>query len=248
MTTNNWIFLRGLTRGNAHWSQFPEIFLNQNPGCEIELLEIPGNGTVSEVPTSTDPLKVIEFIRNKSQFCQQKKNFNLCGISLGGMIALKWAELYPSEVQSLSLINSSLRETSPFYQRLRPQCYLQILKAALSRSTTEQESLILQITSNNFESTKENIPSFAEFAEKHPVTIKNLINQLILANKITIQKNPALPMKVIWSERDRLVNNLCSQKIALKLNAKTYIHPTAGHDLPLDAPDWLSNILSYKQE
>ena len=44
MNNNRWVFLRGLTRGNIHWSKFPEVFKTINPDAEMEFLEIPGNG------------------------------------------------------------------------------------------------------------------------------------------------------------------------------------------------------------
>jgi pimeloyl-ACP methyl ester carboxylesterase len=49
---------------------------------------------------------------------------------------------------------------------------------------------------------------------------------------------------VIWSEKDRLVSSHCSQNIAKKFDASCFTHPTAGHDLPLDEPEWLTQILS----
>ena len=43
------------------------------------------------------------------------------------------------------------------------------------------------------------------------------------------------------SEGDRLVNPKCTKAIAKKYHAKLLIHKDAGHDLPLDASEWLAS-------
>ncbi len=247
MNTNNWIFLRGLTRGNIHWADFPSLFQNKHPEFQIELLEIPGNGTTCNEKTPINPQAAIEMIRKKSKFCQQGQTFNLCGISLGGMIAMKWAELYPNEVQTLTIINSSLKQLSPFYHLLKPNSYLSILHSLFTKDTLKQEATILQITSNHYETAKEKLPHFSDFTKNHPVTKSNFVKQLILANRIKLNEQLPIPLNILWSQQDRLVNCKCSENIAKKFNAKTFVHPSAGHDLPLDAPDWLCEILGNKQ-
>lgn len=243
MKTHNWIFLRGLTRGNIHWGSFPEIFQQHYPNDRVELLEIPGNGTQFDKSSLSNPAETIEFIRSQSQFCHNNEKFNLCGISLGGMIAMKWAELYPEEVISVAVINTSLKQFSPFYHRLRPSSYMSLLKALFSLETVTQETTVLKVTSNNFSVTSCQIGKFAEFTKTHPVSKVNFIKQLLLANNIKINQPFNIPFKVIFSEQDRLVSSQCSKKIAQQFNAKTFIHPTTGHDLPLDDPQWLAQTL-----
>lgn len=244
MSKNNWVLLRGLTRGNAHWGYFPEVFQKDHPDIAIELLEIPGNGTFNDIDTPLDPIEAVNLIRNRCQFAKNNMKFHLCGLSLGGMIALKWAELYPDEILSVSVVNTSLRQYSHFFQRLNPRSYLSILKAICAKNIFQQEKLILKITSNNFPSTQVKLPDFVEFFKNHPVSAKNFFRQLILASKIKIQRCPLIPLKVIWSQNDRLVSCVCSQKIAAEFGGTHYVNPTAGHDIPLDDPQWLSQVLT----
>ena len=89
MNRKRWIFLRGLTRGNIHWGNFPELFKNANPDNEVEFLEIPGNGFLNNEITPTNIIQVIDLLKSKSNFCKENVPINICGISLGGMIALK---------------------------------------------------------------------------------------------------------------------------------------------------------------
>ncbi len=243
MAKNNWIFLRGLTRANIHWGDFKKKIQQQHPAAQIEFLEIPGNGMLHDQLTPVNAGEVVAHLREKSQICRSGESFNLCGISLGGMVALKWAELYPEDVNSISLINCSLRQYSTFHQRLNPKHYKKIILALIMASPSEQEKIILKITSNRFVKNSHYLDEFSLFANAHPVTKSNFIRQLVLASLIRIDHVPLMPLKIICSSNDRLVDVKCSKNIHHNLGGKIFIHATAGHDLPLDEPDWLCEIL-----
>jgi pimeloyl-ACP methyl ester carboxylesterase len=246
MSSNKWIFLRGLTRGNIHWGNFEEIFKRINPNAEMEFMEIPGNGFLHNEKSPINAKKVIDILRDKSKFSRQNLPFNICGISLGGMVALKWAELYPEEIASVAIINSSLRQYSSFYERLIPNNYAKLITALFNSDEAEQERIILTITSNKFEITKNYVEAFSVFSKKYHVSKTNFTRQLLLASSVKIENFPNIPLKIISSNYDRLVSSSCSDKIAKGLGGKQYVHPTAGHDLPLDEPEWLCEILLSK--
>ncbi len=237
--SNNWIFLRGLTRGNIHWGAFPDLFLAANPGAQVEYLEIPGNGELSSELTPTDPKVVIEYLKQKSHLAKNNTTYHLCGISLGGMVALKWAQMYPDQVESVTVINSSLSQYSAFYQRLRPDNYSKLLGALFEKDTYKQEEAILKITSNKFEQNEKYLSFFARFALVHKVTRSNFFRQLILAKNIHLHQFPNMKLNVLSSAKDRLVHSSCSGEISKGLKGNLVVHPTAGHDLPLDEPQWL---------
>lgn len=238
--SQRWIFLRGLTRAAFHWGDFPKIFIEAHPDFEVEFLEIPGNGILCDRDTPIDPVTVIKELSEQSHFIKERKSFHLCGISLGGMIALKWAELYPEQVESVTTINCSLAQLSPFYQRLSPRLYKKIATTLLSRGVLNKEQIILNITSNKPERYDHYLESFSEFSKNHKVKRKNFFRQLALANNIKIQALNK-PLKVICSEGDRLCSSACSKAIANEFKGTLIIHPTAGHDLPIDEPEWLSD-------
>ncbi len=243
MKSRHWIFLRGLTRGNIHWGQLPELIKQNFPDAQMEFLEIPGNGLLSEEISPTSPVEVINHLRNKSQFMKEGYQIQLCGISLGGMVALKWAELYPQNIQSVIAINSSLSQYSPFYDRLKPNNYFSLIQALIQSNEYKQEEGILRITSNFYDKNKNYIKVFGDFAKNHQTTKANFLRQLRLATNIKIEKEIIVPVQILISTNDRLVNANCSRKIALNLKAKTQEHPTAGHDLSLDDPEWLIETL-----
>jgi alpha-beta hydrolase superfamily lysophospholipase len=52
-----------------------------------------------------------------------------------------------------------------------------------------------------------------------------------------------LPVLVLNGAADRLVDPRCSRALAARWGAELHVHPHAGHDLPLDEPEWLVDRL-----
>jgi len=246
MEKNKWVFLRGLARGNIHWAEFPETLKATTGIIEIELLEIPGNGDSYNEKTPICGKRVVEILRSRSRFVRENTHFHLCGVSLGGMVALKWAELFPNEVSSVVIINSSLRRCSSVFQRLVPSNYPVLAQNIFSNNYYKNELRILRCTSNFHHRYSDKISIFAKFAKEHPIMFSNFIKQLWLAQNIDVQSNFSCPIKIVMSLKDRFVSPECSKAMAQYLKAPLFIHPTAGHDLPLDDPNWLCNILLNK--
>jgi pimeloyl-ACP methyl ester carboxylesterase len=49
-----------------------------------------------------------------------------------------------------------------------------------------------------------------------------------------------VPLLVLSSSGDQLVDPRCSQQLAQAWQAEHRIHPNAGHDLPLDDGEWVA--------
>jgi pimeloyl-ACP methyl ester carboxylesterase len=241
--SNNWIFLRGLTRGNIHWGDFPDTFLANNPDAQVEYLEIPGNGLLFSETTPVDPELLLNILRSKSEFVKNNKKYHLCGISLGGMVALKWAELHFEEIASVTVINTSLSQFSSLFKRLRPKNYSKLFSILIEKDSFKLEKCILEITSNNFDKNMKYLNLFANFTDKHRVSFSNFLRQLILAKNIYIKNFPVNKLKILSAVRDQLVDSTCSFDLAKRSGGTLIIHPTSGHDLPLDDPKWVVDQL-----
>ena len=240
---NKYVLIRGLARGNGHWGNFLKVLASFDPKAEIEIYEIPGSGTRFKESTPIDPAEIINDFRRHCQFVKNKTPFILCGISLGGMLALKWLEVFPDDVLKTYVINSSLHSLSPFYQRLRFNNYLSILEILMTLSPEEMEIKILQLTSNNQDLSPQIVEKLVSFSKNHPVARLNVLRQIYLASKINVSRQLKQPIQVIQSSQDHLVNPVCSQRIADYLGAALIVHSTAGHDIPLDDPEWLAKTL-----
>ena len=240
--SKRWILLRGLSRGNNHWGEFLELMREQ--GLEVELAEIPGNGTRYRELTPLNSLKVIEAIKKTSPFSKDKKTFNICGISLGGMMALKWAEMYPDEIEHVVIINSSLSQLSPVHHRISFKSIFQIIRGITSRDPIVRESITLALTVNDEKIREKYLKRFVRFSQKNPIAVKNFVRQLYLANRIKINQSIQSPITIIVSVQDHFVKPNCSFEMAHFFNVDPISHPTSGHDLPLESPQWLLKVLT----
>lgn len=235
-TPENWVLIRGLIRSKFHWGTFPEKLKKDLNIKAVECVELAGNGYLADQFT---PEKIEEALLDlKKQLPPDLKNFGIIGISLGGMLATKWAQLYPHEVSHLVLINSS-SSLSPFYKRLNPAQYAGIIKNLAIFNPAAIEKFILSATSNQTENWLPLIKNYSEFQKEHPVSLSNFIQQLKLTSQVDFSDVPKSRNLVLTSKTDRLVSYECSKAIAEVWNCKIEFNDHAGHDLPLDDADWV---------
>ena len=70
----------------------------------------------------------------------------------------------------------------------------------------------------------------------------NALRQLLAAARFRASTQaPACPVLLLGSEHDGLVNVQCTRAIARRWGSTVALHPDAGHDLPLDDPQWVIN-------
>ena len=240
---NNWIFLRGLTREAAHWGRFTAEFQLTLPRARIHTLDLPGNG---EHHRQTSPLSVASMVaacREETARRGIETPVCLLAMSLGAMVASEWAHVAPEELTGCVLINTSMRPFSPLHHRLRPANYPEMLRLALRGGSAEAiEAGVLQLTSNQPGELRDVIPEWAAVRRQRPVSAGNAARQLIAAARYRAPRQaPGVPLLMLSSEHDQLVDSRCSQAIASAWGCPLVTHPAAGHDLPLDDPRWVAD-------
>lgn len=243
-----WVLLRGLVREQRHWEGFPEQFQASVPQDRVVTVDLPGNGQFWQERSPTRVAAMVAHLRE--QLCRQglQGPYHLVALSLGGMVAVQWLCQAPREVAFAGLINTSASRYSPFWRRLRPANYRRLLRdAVFSRDPLRKETAILEITSNLREPDflKQLAESWADYAREQPVSLGNSLRQLLAAMRF---RAPAalpesVPVMIINGAGDRLVSPACSQVLSQAWELPLKVHPKAGHDLPLDAPQWLINSL-----
>ncbi len=236
-----WVFIRGLARESRHWLGFLEraqICLDR----PCIALDIPGVGEKfgDNAPSS------IAAMRQALQDTVELKGVNKIGLvalSMGGMIALDWLQSEPEKISHLVLINSSSR-LNPFWQRLRPKGIGLLIQALCSVSVKRREAKVLACVINRKDLFARTLQSWLDIQCDHPVSKANIITMLIAAARYKVpvlgadQSGPK--MLFLASAQDRLVNSQCSQSLADYFDAPIFFETqVAGHDLPLDNPDWL---------
>jgi pimeloyl-ACP methyl ester carboxylesterase len=240
---NTWIFLRGLTREAAHWGRFTAIFQQALPRARILTLDLPGNG---EHHRQTSPLSVAGMVDACRDECVRRgieTPVSLLAMSLGAMVAAEWARVAPEELDGCVLINTSMRPFSPLHHRLRPANYPTLLRLALGGGSAEAiEQTVLRLTSNQPGQLRDVIPDWSAVRRHRPVSASNAVRQLIAAARYRAPRQaPGVPLLLLGSEHDQLVDSRCSQAIASAWHCSLLMHPAAGHDLPLDDPRWVAD-------
>ncbi|MDW6004156.1 alpha/beta fold hydrolase [Vibrio mangrovi] len=232
------ILIRGLFRGKYHWGIFPDVLQSRFPHKNIILADIAGCGERSAERSPNTIEGMVESIRAR---LKPAGKIDIISISMGGMIALKWAELYPEEVGHLVCINTSTKEFTPFYQRLLPKNYLKIIRALFSKPAT-REALIYSMISNQPLNT-DIVKHWTLLNHRYPMQRMNFVRQLT-ASLTFSGKQPDCRLLFISSLKDRLVSYKATQAMAMHWQADFISNPDDGHDIPLDNPIWLCEQLA----
>ncbi|MDY6799163.1 MAG: alpha/beta hydrolase [Pseudomonadota bacterium] len=233
----NWILLRGLTREHAHWGDFPERLRQAFPGDRFHTVDLPGTG-VHYREDSPDRVPAIRAAVRR-QVAHIAGPYNLLALSMGGMVALDWAQnAERGEIQQLVMINTSSR-FSPPWRRMRPAVWPRILRLMARRELFDREKEILAMTSNR-PVTLELAKQWYRIQRQRPVSLANARRQLTAA--VRYRPSPVRPLPdalLLTSRGDRIVHWTCSQDLERRWQWTLRVHPWAGHDLPLDDADWI---------
>ncbi|ORU94749.1 MAG: hypothetical protein A6F70_09855, partial [Cycloclasticus sp. symbiont of Bathymodiolus heckerae] len=200
------VLIRGLLREARHWGILPGLIQEQYPNALILTPDIPGNGRLNHLTSPNTIAGMTDALRE-----QVPQNFpvKLIAISMGGMIAIDWMVRYPSKVSSAVLINTSLSNISPFYQRLRWQNYPKIIKLLVS-AMRDREQLILALTSNKHAHNAELLSEWQRWQHENPVSNASAKSQLLAS--------------AIFSTIVSQINNFPIELVKLCSNGKVFPH------------------------
>jgi pimeloyl-[acyl-carrier protein] methyl ester esterase len=260
--THQLFLIRGLARESRHWGDFvadlEKAYTATGRKVRVETIDLPGCGRHSEMRSCTTVQATADFAREKMKDILAKEaregiepaaHRRLVSISLGGMVGVSWMARYPNDFHSAVLINSSFRGISKVTERLRWDSWWRIPLIVGERSVVGREKKILDWVSNRSDRRQEVLDSWVQIQLTRPVSTANLALQLMAASMFkapdSSDERIVLPkLLVLCSRQDRMVHPDCSQAIADRYKAPVIFHPTAGHDLPLDAGPWVATMIS----
>ena len=248
-----WIFLRGLTRESRHWGNLPALWTSRGLGQPL-LIDLPGNGTAHEatVPASVDGM--MEAVRAAAYASGVPGPWRVLAMSLGAMVATRWVQAWPDELEGLVLINTSMRPFSAITERLQPLNWPALLGMAHHwQDRVRCERTVHRLTCERLDTRDADIAGWVEIAQSAPVSRKAAWLQLLAAARFrAMTAAPACPTLILSSDADRLVNPACSAHLAAAWRSdgvSLIRHPWAGHDLPHDDPRWLCDtVAAWKQD
>ena len=238
------VLLRGLFRDQRHWGTFPMRLQQQLPEYHVLCLDTLGNGELSQ---QVSPLKMEEYAQYllKQLECHQVRSCMIIGLSLGAMIGICALAASPGHISHVIAINSSCR-LSPWWQRFNlPFALNKLLRAKKHTHCSRLEQGILQFTSTQQRDNHTLLKQWSKYRQANHTRMINGIRQIIAAARFI----PA-PMLIgqsnitfIVGGQDKLVRPACSQALADYVKAPCYQVADAAHDLPLDQPQALIDLI-----
>lgn len=236
----NWLLLRGLTRDQRHWGEFPELATTRL-GDTIATIDPPGFGTQNATPSPRTISAITDDIR--ARFDRGTGNWSVLGISLGGMIAMDWCSRYPGDFHRCVLINTGAKDVASF-RNFKPGT-LPVFAGRAFRSDYAHESSVLRLSSNQPRATLDRVArEWALYQRDARPTMTSVLSQALAGATFTLPQRLSTPLLILASKRDRLASYRMSERIAERYGAPIRLHPTAGHDLPLDDGPWILDQIS----
>ena len=246
---SRWLLLRGLAREAGHWGAFPDRLRAGFPDDDVLTPDLPGCGQRHHDVVPARLGGIVDAVRARVGDQAAPGPTWLLGLSLGGMVALDWATRYPAEVAGVVVINSSAGGLSPFWRRLRMPAWPTLLGAVANRDLQRRERAIFHLTSNRPDREARVVAAWVALAEARPVSLRSARRLLVGAARYRPRLAPLpQPTLVVVGAGDRLVHPTCSGLLAASLKAELAVHPTAGHELTLDEPEWLLGQLGAWRE
>ena len=242
------LLLRGLGREHRHWHGFDSILADRLPvPGETHCLDLPGIGSAR---SERAPLSVAGIARTMRKRWLSKVGADdaLCGvvgISLGGMVAMDWITRWPQDFGFAVLMNASTAHTAAPHHRLRLNAMGPLIRAAISRNPARSEEWILRATSAAAGERHDYIMrERIRIARERTIPLAATVRQFVAAAGFAGPSAIRVPTLVLAGLGDRLTSPSCSMALARRFGADLRLHPTAGHDLTVDAPEWAAGKIA----
>ncbi|SAK57089.1 Putative aminoacrylate hydrolase RutD [Caballeronia calidae] len=240
---SQWILLRGLTREARHWDAFEAalaahglVGADEHAVC----IDLPGNGAEHAYASPRSVLAMMDFVRARAAALNVRLPCRVLAMSLGAMVATAWAQHHADDIERLVLINTSMRPFARMHERLRPAAWPMLARIAMNWPQPERcETLIYRLTCNRADTRDADITQWTGLRRTHGASASNALRQLAAAARFRASCDaPRCPVLLLSSAADRLVDPVCSVRIASRWRASHAVHPWAGHDLPHDDAQW----------
>lgn len=236
----NWVLLRGLGRVKEHWLNFPELLAT--PDSQILCLDLPGLGQNKNIAAPLTIKETTMLLRKQFESLRgTQKNWGIIGISLGGMVTLQWLHDHPEDFQCGVVMNSSARDLASFPKRLSPFSIYCGARWASSKDPEKAERFILKMISNLKCKDPEILKAMTRIAISSQISAKTIARQGLAALRFMAPVDITPPLLILAALKDQMVDVKCSKMLAERYKATVKFHPTAGHDLTLDDPQWVAD-------
>lgn len=234
-----WILLRGLGHDRSHWMDFYPQLERAFPTRSFLHLDLPGVGERHRESSPCSAFRIAQKVREQA-LEKSSGPYSLLTCSLGSMVAAQWAQNWPEDLTQMTLINVSFANLNLPHKRFHWRTWGRYFQAMRSGDSLEKERLILSILSSQECFSDASLLQRIHAPQRAPIHPKNLLRQLLAAATCSISRTaPAVPTLLLSSSGDQLCDPYCSQTLSRIWKVPLVTHPWAGHDLTLDAPQWV---------
>jgi 3-oxoadipate enol-lactonase len=171
------------------------------------------------------------------------------GASFGAMVGIEFAARWPARALSLIAITAMDRETPEF--RRQNDALAEILVAIEHGEEGARErfhdGLVRGVYSENWRRSNGDAiaarrAQFSQVPLAWFVALRKYLDALEGFDLTASLARVACPSLVIAAAGDQVMDERRSRALAAALSAEILIHPTAGHGLVIEDPDWLAGV------
>ena len=242
---NTVVLLRGLGRWSEHWLGFEGLLVSRG----LRVITIDGRGFgKSEQAKISSKMRMIDLADDVAQILTKESpgGAYLVGLSLGGMVAISLAAMNPQLVRSLMIVNSSVSASG--LKRLTGTALVSLIKV-ICRTKYSYQALMEAVLSVHTTAAKKNemAQAWSGIDGRHKIPLAQLWRQIIIASKFNGSMEMTslrCPVTIVRCAADRFVDPSNSDFIHRQIKGSRLIsHPTAGHELAVDDPEWFANVI-----
>lgn len=220
----------GLMTDERLWSRIKPLLEN-----EYELIHIP-------IPHTEDFDEIIDIL-DKQFSNDSEEKVNLLGFSLGGYIASYYAITYPNRLNRLLMVAATPGSSSEAEIERRKEKFTVIEKEGFKGlSYDKAKSLVEKKNKDDSELIKIIQDMFIDLGKERFIT--QLTSTFYRKDLFADLVNLDLPIWFYYSEDDRLLSpNALDRLLNNEHNMKLISRVGTSHNIPLEVPDLLSDVI-----
>ncbi|RJQ15710.1 alpha/beta hydrolase [Candidatus Woesearchaeota archaeon] len=227
------IFLHGLIHNHTIWKKEVDFFSEKE--FSTLSVDLRGHGK-SEVPLSLSAFKIENFANDVHEIIKKEniKHFILIGHSLGGMVILKFLELYPHEADKAVLIDSGYENPWKSIEKYHLTPLLDQFLSRLFENKKLQKKYFHDVDFSKFDNKYDVYYWLQGLKGTSLQTVVACFKGIIDLDEKHILPNIAIPVLLIHGDKDNKIplREAISMKQHIK-NSKLVILRNASHDTPL---------------
>lgn len=181
---STWVLLRGLGRESGHWGPFLPTLKAAATEAEVVTLDLPGTGTRLHDRAPRSMRQIVDCVRDEaSSRGLLRAPLLLFGISLGGMVAMEWANSHSSEVAGIVIAASSASDLAPLLHRFSLVGVGSIVLNRFTRDPVLRQRRIAWLVSNRRDIRDRIVQEWLQIERDRPVSFPTLRAQLEAASR-----------------------------------------------------------------